>query len=133
MTQIFPKAAAGALVLVTTLLVPGLTSSAEAALPTKNTTYKGDFKTDGGDLVTVTIRVGASRTTIAKFTVKAECDGGSESLVIKNIRVDQQGKFRKSKGFANQVDGRFVTTNKVKGNVFADICSFVNGPYTAKD
>lgn len=133
MTQVFRRSVAGALVLVVSLLVPALTSSAEAALPTKNTTYKGDFKDDGGDLVTVTIRVGASRTTIAKFTVKAECYGGSESLVVKNIHVDQQGKFRKSKGFANQVDGRFVTKNKVKGNVFAQICNFVTGQYTAKD
>ena len=132
MTQLLPKAAAGALVLVTSLLVPGFTTSAQAALPTKNTTYKDDFKTDADDTVSITIRVGASRTTIAKITVKAECDGGSETLVIKDVNVDQQGKFRKSKGFANQVDGRFVTKNKVKGNVFADICSFVTGQYTAK-
>jgi major membrane immunogen (membrane-anchored lipoprotein) len=124
----------GVLALVASLLVPAVTSSAEAALPTKHTTYKGDVESDDGIIADITIRVGASRTKIAKATATVQCDDGTtDKIVIENISVNAQGKFRESKGLKGQISGKFLTKHKVKGEAYGDLCEFLAGPYTAKD
>ena len=112
--------------------MPALTSSADAALPTRNTTYKGDVVEDSGIPATIKIYVGPSRTKIEKIKVVVDCGDSFDKLVIKDVAINDQGRFVKSKGLQGQVEGKFQTRNKATGKVLGDLCSdFFDGDYTA--
>lgn len=124
---------AAVIAVLASLLLPALSGTAEAALPTKNTTYK-DSSIQGPTYPgTITIKVGQDKRKIAKLTIVADCDGEKEKFTRRNVAIKDNGSFSISSGLFVSIQGKFKTKHKVTGSVTTDQCSFFGGEFVAKD
>ena len=118
--------------LLAALCLPVLSVTADAAPPTKHTTYK-DSSVDSDISGSIKLKVGSSTGKIAKLTLIANCDTGREKLVVRNIQFKSDDSFYYNAGPTKSFTGTFRSKHKVTGNFRTDLCGFFGGEYTAKD
>jgi hypothetical protein len=109
---------------------------AEAALPSKRTTYTGPLKgetKDGIDKVgKVVIRIGKNRQRIKLATVKTNICGTPSTISFEKVPIGEDGTFEQSTA-PFVFSGEFVTRNKATGSFQEFACtSGVIRTFTAK-
>lgn len=97
-------------------------AAATAATPRAGATYKGKL---GDNSLPTVLKLKVSAT---KKSLNATIDCGAGRLLMKNVRIDDQGRFQKTGTFGTApgaIKGRFVTRRKAKGTVSTNAC-FIN-------
>jgi hypothetical protein len=131
MPQLIRIAVVTAIAVIAALCVPALTGTAQAATPSKNTTYK-DASVDAELAGSIKIKIGSSTNKIAKLTLIATCeDGSKEKLVERDIQLID-GSFDELIGPGQSLRGSFKNKRKVTGSFRTDLCGFFGGDYSAK-
>lgn len=124
-----------AVAVMATLCLSVLVSPAEAALPTKRTTYKdAELANTGPSSGSIKIKVGSSKRKIKKMTITAMCGSSPDKLVFKNVPITDNGSFSIITGDKSvDIEGKFKTKHKAKGSIRTDQCGRFGGDFVAKD
>jgi hypothetical protein len=141
MTHSPTRVAAAALLGATaTACLVALPPPADAALPKRHTTYSVAVYDPVYQVTAdITIKVGKDKHKVKKMTVVLTCAEGTSTMVVKRIKIGDDGSFLRQMGQpfpTSQVEGQFKTKHKVFGGVDTDPGATCGGEfyqYTAKD